>query len=302
MDGLFGWLFLDLSASTWATLFLVATVIGIAIIERWWHMGKLERLGYTGPPKNFLFGNLKEIAALNTNFQDGWKEIIDKYGSQVGNLEGKSMALYTGRVPCIIVTNPEVIKYVGIRAFEKFRNRSFRLILNKDLLSLRDDHWRSVRSTLSPSFSQAKMKLVRRTVDALQLMLEAAQLVSSEEAEKKSPKTNSSVNLSNGKEEGGGKRLQNGRKLDKREPKMTEEELAENAIFFLLAGYETISTMLSYTTYLLAKHPDVQQRLYEEIVQHLSKEEVVTYDTINQLEYLDMVVKESLRMYPPIVT
>ncbi|XP_064094359.1 cytochrome P450 3A30-like [Macrobrachium nipponense] len=81
--------------------------------------------------------------------------------------------LYTGRVPCIIVTNPEVIKYVGIRAFEKFRNRSFRLILNKDLLSLRDDHWRSVRSTLSPSFSQAKMKLMLQTInDAVFVTLE----------------------------------------------------------------------------------------------------------------------------------
>ncbi|XP_066944032.1 cytochrome P450 3A29-like [Macrobrachium rosenbergii] len=426
MDGLFGWLHLDLATSTWTTLVFVTTLIGIVIIERWWHMGKLERLGYTGPPKNFLFGNLKEMARMNSNFQDGWKEIIDKYGSQVGNLEGKSMAIYSGRVPCIVVTNPEVIKYVGIRGFDKFRNRPFsRLVRSKNLLSLRDDRWRSVRHTLTPTFSQAKMKLmsqaindavsvtleiiedhikqnkptdfyglyhgltlevigkcalainvesqrnpdhpllqkckeifktfkvnsfnrvlgtlfpslviylrrylgrffsersrhdkklkvdilevienrknvpVGRTVDALQLMLEAAQLVSSEEVEKNSPKDDSNANLSNGKEEGVGKRPQNVKELDKREPKMTEDEVADNAIVFLLAGYETTSTMLSYTTYLLAKHPDVQQRLYEEIVQHLNEEEEVTYDMINELEYLDMVMNESLRFYPPIAS
>lgn len=34
----------------------------------------------------------------------------------------------------------------------------------------------------------------------------------------------------------------------------------------LLAGYETTSTALSYTTHLLAEHPDVQERLHDEII------------------------------------
>ena len=78
-------------------------------------------------------------------------------------------------------------------------------------------------------------------------------------------------NTNNGKPYGG-KTEQNAENLHRPQPKMTEDEVADNAIVFLLAGYETTSTMLSYTTYLLAKHQDVQQRLYEEIVQHLNEE------------------------------
>lgn len=74
----------------------------------------------------------------------------------------------------------------------------------------------------------------------------------------------------------------------------------------MIGGYETTSTALSYVTYALATHPDVQQKLQEEIDAHFNPEtesEMPPYDLLSNMEYLDMVIRETLRMYPiaPIV-
>ena len=72
-------------------------------------------------------------------------------------------------------------------------------------------------------------------------------------------------------------------------------------MLFFLAGYETTNTLLSFTAYLLATNQDVQEKLKEEIDRLAPSRDGVGYDTIAKMEYLDMVVCESLRMYPPAV-
>ncbi|CAF2955596.1 unnamed protein product [Rotaria sp. Silwood2] len=88
--------------------------------------------------------------------------------------------------------------------------------------------------------------------------------------------------------------------------KLTKHEIASNIYLFMIAGYETTSTALSYISYVLATHPDEQQKLQEHIDIHFDSEtedDMPSYDTISQMEYLDMFVRETLRMYPilPIV-
>ena len=56
--------------------------------------------------------------------------------------------------------------------------------------------------------------------------------------------------------------------------KMTKEQLAGFSIDFLLAGYETTANTLSYTTYLLAMNPDVQEKLQAEIDQYFEEDPV----------------------------
>ncbi|GFV39314.1 cytochrome P450 3A41 [Trichonephila clavipes] len=87
---------------------------------------------------------------------------------------------------------------------------------------------------------------------------------------------------------------------DKKIRKMTEEEIESSAFTVLLAGYETTSTALGFTTYLLAKHKDVQEKLYQEIKELIERGEKLEYAAINKLPYLDKVLNESLRMYPPV--
>ncbi|XP_053552727.1 cytochrome P450 3A9 [Bombina bombina] len=80
---------------------------------------------------------------------------------------------------------------------------------------------------------------------------------------------------------------------------LTDDEIMAQSIVFIIAGYETTSMALSYLFYNLATHPDVQQRLHEEIDFHFPDKAIPTYDILMQMEYLDMVIQETLRLYPP---
>lgn len=63
------------------------------------------------------------------------------------------------------------------------------------------------------------------------------------------------------------------------------------SILFLIAGFETSSTVLTFTAYELALNHDVQSRLREEIFKVLEKHGGdCTYEAIQEMEYLDMVV------------
>ncbi|XP_021002695.2 cytochrome P450 3A41 [Parasteatoda tepidariorum] len=78
--------------------------------------------------------------------------------------------------------------------------------------------------------------------------------------------------------------------------KLTEEEVVAQAFVVFLAGYETTATALAFTFHLLVTHPEIQDRLYEEIKDVKDSD----YATIQGLQYLDQVFNESLRLYPPV--
>nr|8GK3_A Chain A, Cytochrome P450 3A7 [Homo sapiens]8GK3_B Chain B, Cytochrome P450 3A7 [Homo sapiens]8GK3_C Chain C, Cytochrome P450 3A7 [Homo sapiens]8GK3_D Chain D, Cytochrome P450 3A7 [Homo sapiens]8GK3_E Chain E, Cytochrome P450 3A7 [Homo sapiens]8GK3_F Chain F, Cytochrome P450 3A7 [Homo sapiens]8GK3_G Chain G, Cytochrome P450 3A7 [Homo sapiens]8GK3_H Chain H, Cytochrome P450 3A7 [Homo sapiens]8GK3_I Chain I, Cytochrome P450 3A7 [Homo sapiens]8GK3_J Chain J, Cytochrome P450 3A7 [Homo sapien len=79
---------------------------------------------------------------------------------------------------------------------------------------------------------------------------------------------------------------------------LSDLELMAQSIIFIFAGYETTSSVLSFIIYELATHPDVQQKVQKEIDTVLPNKAPPTYDTVLQLEYLDMVVNETLRLFP----
>jgi cytochrome P450 len=84
-------------------------------------------------------------------------------------------------------------------------------------------------------------------------------------------------------------------------PPMHIDTIVSNCYGFLLAGYETTSTALAYASWLLAKHPEIQQRLFEEIKDSVDSSSAVDYDTAMKLPYLDAIFHEVLRLYPPVV-
>ncbi|XP_052023974.1 cytochrome P450 3A13 [Apodemus sylvaticus] len=79
---------------------------------------------------------------------------------------------------------------------------------------------------------------------------------------------------------------------------LSDVEIVAQSVIFIFAGYETTSSALSFVLYLLAIHPDVQKKLQDEIDAALPNKAPATYDTLLQMEYLDMVVNETLRLYP----
>ncbi|XP_072415399.1 cytochrome P450 3A21-like isoform X1 [Chiloscyllium punctatum] len=80
---------------------------------------------------------------------------------------------------------------------------------------------------------------------------------------------------------------------------LTDTEILAQALTFIFAGYETSGTTLAFAAYNLAMYPDVQKKLQQEIDETFSNKAPPTYDGVMQLEYMDMVISETLRMFPP---
>ena len=79
---------------------------------------------------------------------------------------------------------------------------------------------------------------------------------------------------------------------------MTDRELRDEMVTLLLAGHETTALALSWTWYLLSQHPEVETKLWKELDAVLGGRAPTVAD-LPQLRYTEMVVKESLRLYPP---
>ena len=81
---------------------------------------------------------------------------------------------------------------------------------------------------------------------------------------------------------------------------LARQEAEANIIIFMLAGYETSSTTLSFASHALALNQDVQRKLYEEIDQAFGQdsEKIPDTDNVKELVYLDYFLKETMRFYP----
>ncbi|XP_043496163.1 probable cytochrome P450 6a14 [Polistes fuscatus] len=82
--------------------------------------------------------------------------------------------------------------------------------------------------------------------------------------------------------------------------KFTMPEGAAQAFVYFLAGFETSSSAVTFCLYELALNPDVQKKTQEEIDRVLEKHGGISYNAINEMTYLNMVVSETLRKYPPL--
>lgn len=82
-----------------------------------------------------------------------------------------------------------------------------------------------------------------------------------------------------------------------------EEGIREEVDTFTFEGHDTTSACLIFTLLLLAHNPEAQEKILEEMkelwLQNGGNKEFSVND-LNNLKYLDRVVKESLRLYPPV--
>ncbi|KAK4875965.1 hypothetical protein RN001_012387 [Aquatica leii] len=87
-------------------------------------------------------------------------------------------------------------------------------------------------------------------------------------------------------------------KMKKQSVELSDESMTAQALIFFNAGFETVSTAMSYAIYELAVHSDIQQKLFEEISEAVTDKKI-TYDVLSAMKYLDCVVSESLRLHVP---
>ncbi|XP_065300990.1 cytochrome P450 4V2-like [Dermacentor albipictus] len=83
---------------------------------------------------------------------------------------------------------------------------------------------------------------------------------------------------------------------------LTEEEVRNEVTSIFIGGFETTASSIAYTLFLLGNHPEVQAKVHEEIDSIFSgdMERDVTIEDMKQLKYMECVVKESMRIYPPV--
>ncbi|XP_046636783.1 cytochrome P450 3A14-like isoform X1 [Daphnia pulicaria] len=88
-------------------------------------------------------------------------------------------------------------------------------------------------------------------------------------------------------------------------PMWTREAIDEiimgQSTVFMLAGFDTTATTLTSTCFQLAKNPDVQEKLYESIMTEMQDYDEVSHEMVQNVPYLEMVIQEVLRCYPPLI-
>jgi cytochrome P450 len=85
---------------------------------------------------------------------------------------------------------------------------------------------------------------------------------------------------------------------DEHGTRMTDAQLQDEIMTLFMAGHETTANALSWTWLLLAQNPEAEQKLHEELQAALSSAPPTLAD-LPRLPYTEMVIKESMRMYPP---
>jgi cytochrome P450 len=84
-----------------------------------------------------------------------------------------------------------------------------------------------------------------------------------------------------------------------RNPTLTDDLIRDQMLTLLIAGHDTTTALLAWSFYLLGAHPDMRWRARDEVDAFLS-EAPPAADDIDRLAFLENVVRETLRLYPPI--
>jgi cytochrome P450 len=80
---------------------------------------------------------------------------------------------------------------------------------------------------------------------------------------------------------------------------MTDEQVRDEVMTLFLAGHETTANALTWTWYLLSEHEEEEARLHAEIDEVLADCSRPTVEDVERLRYTEMVLSESMRLYPP---
>ncbi|XP_072031023.1 cytochrome P450 3A56-like [Amphiura filiformis] len=180
---------------------------------------------------------------------------------------------HTKQLFSIKLTNPAFL----IMIFAPFMAPIFNLF---DVSFLPDDSLEFFANIARKSVQLRKEGGAADHKDLLQLMLDAAETGGSEEEEvTETRRTPGEV------------------KSKRKKIPLTHKDIISQSLIFFFAGYETVSTTLSFVAYAIATHPQVQEKLQEEIDKILKDDEPVSYEMISKMEYLDKVWCEAMRRY-----
>lgn len=81
---------------------------------------------------------------------------------------------------------------------------------------------------------------------------------------------------------------------------MEDGLIRDQLLTMLIAGHDTVTALMAWTFFLLGTHPNAMLQVQEEAIEQLQDQQLIDMECINRMSYLGQVIKESLRLYPPI--
>ncbi|KAL0107514.1 hypothetical protein PUN28_014676 [Cardiocondyla obscurior] len=82
--------------------------------------------------------------------------------------------------------------------------------------------------------------------------------------------------------------------------KIGMDDIVSQAFNFFFASIDLTSKLMCFVAHELAVHQDIQDRLREEVQRHFTESDEISYKSLMKMNYMDMVVTEILRKYPPL--
>ncbi|CAE6503085.1 unnamed protein product [Rhizoctonia solani] len=76
--------------------------------------------------------------------------------------------------------------------------------------------------------------------------------------------------------------------------------IMDELVNILLAARDTTTSLLTFATYLLSQHPNVLQKLREEILEHVGPDAAPNYEQVKGMKYLRAIINETLRLFPSV--
>ncbi|KAK7087493.1 cytochrome P450 3A4-like [Littorina saxatilis] len=150
---------------SWLSLTNVLVVGVVSLLVYWFWRSQqglktFEKLGIPGPRPMYVVGNARQLSS------GGFCDKFFEWNKEFGRVYG----IYLPNTPAVIVSDLDLLRDVFVKKFGYFHNRMPQKIMDfkpwKDnLLQLRDDHWKYVRSQLSPTFSSGKLKKMMPAID-----------------------------------------------------------------------------------------------------------------------------------------
>ncbi|XP_054722229.1 cytochrome P450 3A8-like isoform X2 [Uloborus diversus] len=137
----------------------------------------------------------------------------------------------------------------------------------------------------------------KRYNDILQLLIDALDEDVKGKANKETPK----VELVEDEEDQYGSIVNKETNFTVKYKKLSQDEMMAQCVLFFVVGYETTAAALSFMAYALALNPECQEKLIKEIDSAFENHKEMSYDTIRDMKYLDCVLSETLRLYPPVI-
>lgn len=80
---------------------------------------------------------------------------------------------------------------------------------------------------------------------------------------------------------------------------LSNRDIREEVDTFMFAGHDTTTAGIAFCLYCIAKHPKVQAKVYDEIIA-VTAGKAASFKDLNDLNYLELVIKETLRIYPSV--